>query len=79
MRRGYTFAGGKRRRRRWNRRTVTCRVCSTTAVLDYQTDAETPAEADQDLYLAVRRAGWVVRIDPKTHDVDATCVRCPFE
>jgi hypothetical protein len=64
MRRGFTYAGGKRRTMVTNRTTVTCERCDGTIRLEYRTDAVNAREAALDRYRALRAAGWYPQISP---------------
>jgi len=74
MRRAYH--NGKPRYVRYNQRTLACHYCDATIDLRYRTTAETPGEAAQDLYMALRASHWGAVIRQPGSYVEAHCPAC---
>lgn len=78
MRRGFTYAGGKRRTTVTNRTTVVCERCDGHVRLEYRTDAVNAREAALDRYRALRAAGWYPAIGANNY-VTALCPTHGYE
>ncbi len=79
MRRGFTYAGGKRRQIVYKQTSMVCERCHATVKLEYRTDAVTDREAALDLHRALRHAGWYPMFGASGASVTALCPTHGYE